>query len=174
MKILPFFLALMILFLSFLTYRADLNRDWRDQTWMKNLTEDCAAGAALYYKEESLGEGSLLFDEDQALAHIAHLLEDQKRSGASILEKTESHSKVSFFDDDLICNVFVDGVQQDSFSFSYPYRYLDEQDHEIIVKSPSVVVTLSMDAGERFRLPFLPELPVVRSTMYELVPGSIG
>jgi hypothetical protein len=167
MKVFIIFLAVLIINISFLTYQGDLGRYLRTQTTVKAIAEECAAGAALFFDEAAYGDGYLVSDQAEAIKHIDYILSTGPFAQGSAGESRITWT-VLFYDDTRICRRFVNGSAAGQLDFEYPYRYTDENKKEIIIDEPSVVVTLKLDAGKIFRLPFLASEPIVRSTLYEL------
>lgn len=171
MKVFLTFLALLLVYVSLLTFRTDLDSFYQAQSWTKTVAEDCAAGAALYYQEESMGNGLWICEATEAMEHINYILNFQKNN-----HKFYSDGKIDyeirFYDDDLTCDVYRNGAYQSSISFQYPVRFHDSKGYEIQVSEPSVIVTLSITSKHFFRLPFLRQPDITRSTMYELNSSS--
>ena len=76
MKILIVFMAILSLNTMFLTYQSDMNRFQREQTRVKHIAEECAAGASLYYDEEAFSLGYLRFNREEGKRFIEKILNE--------------------------------------------------------------------------------------------------
>ncbi|MDR0425338.1 MAG: hypothetical protein LBH39_07830 [Clostridiales Family XIII bacterium] len=147
MKVLVVFLGLLTMLSSMLFYQGDMGRYTRGRAFLKALAEECAAGAALYFDESEYAEGRLVFNQDEGMKYISHLLENTqmppelKALGAPSCEAL-------FYDDE-------SGYGQDVGGHA-------------IASSPSVAVKLSIHTEDIFRLPFLSVIYIERQAMYEL------
>jgi len=167
MKVFIVFLGVLIINISFLCYQGDLGRYLRTQAAMKALAEECGAGAALFYDAEAYGDGSMVANREEALKYTDYVLHNaDPGNGKDTLADIDS--AICFFDDTLTARRYIDGKLVSESGFSYPYRYEDEGGKEIIIDSPSVIVTLSIMPNEIFRLPFIGQDAIVRSAMYEI------
>lgn len=83
MKVFLVFLALLFINLNFFVYSSDLQRYEKIEMRMKAAAEDCAAGSALYYEEETYGEGHFQIDkkraEDYMYMQLAEAEQDLKQ-----------------------------------------------------------------------------------------------
>lgn len=167
MKIFIVFLAILILNISFLTYQGDMGRYLRMQNTVKAIAEECGAGAALFFDTPQFAEGYLMAETDEALKHIAYILLNSQPIHELSNKGTLKYQAI-FFDDSLRSRTYLNGILQRTIPFTFPYYYVDDQGYEIIVKAPSVVVTLTLSTEDLFRLPFLEVTEISRSAMYEL------
>ncbi len=76
MKILILFSALIILNSMFFVYQADLNSYARESTYIKNIADECAAGAASFYDEQAASEGYYYFSRKECPAYVSHMVEE--------------------------------------------------------------------------------------------------
>ena len=75
MKILILFYALAILNGAFFVYQTDMNQFIRENTFVKAVAEECAAGASLYYDEEALSEGYYIFNRKECEKYVRYQIE---------------------------------------------------------------------------------------------------
>ncbi|MDR1571627.1 MAG: hypothetical protein LBS32_03795 [Clostridiales Family XIII bacterium] len=149
MKQLIVFTGLLLVFSGFVFYQGDMGRYARAQTSLKALAEECAAGAALYYDEAEYSLGRMVFNQGEGRRYIDRALEAASLS-QDIGARSPIACEVSFFDDDT-------GYGPAGGAYALPGR-------------PSVLVRLSVETEDIFRLPFLSVTRVAREAMYEL-PG---
>ena len=140
MKVFIVFLAMLFLSVSFLTYQEDMGRYIQTQTDLKALVEECAAGASLYYEEESYSEGKLIFRYDECRKYTEATMER--------FQETMYFSRES--------------------SFQYTIDY--EDDFYEPCEKPAVIVEIKVDTSDFFRLPFLTVNQVTRKSRYEWTP----
>ncbi|MGI6752416.1 MAG: hypothetical protein ACOX4U_07435 [Anaerovoracaceae bacterium] len=143
MKVFLVFISLFMINVSFLSFQGDMNRYIQLRTFLKYQAEECAASAALYYDEESYGNGVMAISMEEATEYMDYTIE-QLISSPMIPSGAE---------------LLYDIVIQDDEK-----GYLDED------KIPSVTVTLHMDTPDLFRLPFLEVIEVERKARYLLSP----
>ena len=167
MKLFIVFLAIVILNISFLTFQSDLSRYLHMQGTIKAMAEECAAGAALFFKTPEYADGYLVAEADEANKHIEFMLLNTAGTTGS-LKMTEIWYEAVFFDDSLISRTYRNGLLQKAIPFTFPFYYIDSQGKEVMVSAPSVVVTLNISMKDIFRLPFLEVKEIRRSAMYEL------
>ena len=141
MKVFIVFIALLIANITFISYQGDLNRYGRLQTYLKDVAEEAAAGASLYYDEVAYSHGSMVINREEGQKYIEHLL---IRAGQTLdLKEGESlNAEMEILDDST-------GAADPGIS-------------------PAVTVTLHLTVTDLFRLPFLTKEQVVRSAKYEL------
>jgi hypothetical protein len=167
MKVLIVFFSILIINISFLIYQGDLGRYLRAQNTVKAVAEECGAGAALFFDQSAYSEGYLIADKEEALKHIAYILDTP--AVKEMLKQGElTLSKALFFDDSGKSSTFVNGTLVSESSFTYPYHFVDELGKDILIREPSVVVTITVPTEDLFRLPFLEVRSITRSALYEL------
>ena len=75
MKLLIAFMALISLYMMFFLYQNDMNQYLREQSKIKSIAEECAAGASLYFDETAFSQGYFLFDKGEAEEYVKYILE---------------------------------------------------------------------------------------------------
>ncbi len=171
MKVFIIFLAILIINISFLVHQGDMGRYLRTQTTVKAIAEECGAGAALFFNEACFGDGFLVAEPEEAVRHIEYVIDEAGRTDP-YLNGRQIDYHVTFFDDSFIAKRFANGVRLPDQPFAYPFSYVDFNGKEIIIDVPSVVVTVNIEQGMKFRMPFFHTAPVARSAMYELKPAD--
>ena len=146
MKTFIVFLALLIVFTSFLSYTSDLDRYVKLQNHLKALAEECALGSSLFADEDEYSEGRLVIDEISAQEYTGFLT----REAVLImppLEKGSLSAEVKIYDD--------------------AKGYEGAAEYGFISGLPGVVVTLTYTGPDMFRLPFLEITEVTRTAVYQ-------
>jgi hypothetical protein len=142
MKVFLVFLAMLIVNTTFVVHQGDLNRYVRLQTFLKALCEEAAAGAALYYDEESYSHGFMVINQEEGEKYIDYLIVKAKDS------------------------LNLDGNE----NLTADIEIVDEENGVLELGMwPSVTVTLYLNSRDLFRLPFIKREQVIRSARYELV-----
>jgi hypothetical protein len=145
MKVLLVFLALMMLNLTFISYKGDLNRYLQLRTFLKAVAEESAGGAALYYDEEAFGFGNMIIKDRDAELFVDSLV---MRAGQLL-------------------------SLEDGESLDYEMVILDDRDGGAARGlSPTVEVILTLTSRDLFRLPFLTVEQVSRAAKYELADSN--
>lgn len=175
MKVLIVFLSLLVVNLSFLCYDSDMAVYQRLQKELKAVSEECAAGASLYFDEEAYGHGDLVIKDEDAVAYVAYLVKRAEKKAAqsgnpAIAQGTGIRCTLHIIDEK---NPGVFRSYQDGKRVNLPDGALPDSVRKVegdghIIYEPSVVVDLTMDTGDLFRLPFLKVCSISRSAMYEL------
>lgn len=152
MKVFIVFLGLLIINVSFLVYQGDVEHYAKGQIILKALAEECAAGAALYFEQEEFSNGRLVFNYNEGVKYLEHILESTV-SRSLFLQSGRLTYEVEFQDDrtgykDAHGNVISSGIG-----------------------IPSVTVTVLHDTEDIFRLPFIEVCQITRMARYEL-PGA--
>jgi mevalonate kinase len=142
MKVLIVFLAMLVINTSFIVHQGDLNRYVRLQTFLKAVCEEAAAGASLYYDEESYSHGLMVINQEEGRKYIDYLVSQAEQS-LGIGDMESLAAEIQIVDD-----------MGDALGAG---------------TSPSVTVTLYLNVEKLFRLPFINRKQVVRSARYELV-----
>lgn len=146
MKAFIIFLALMILFTSFLSYTSDLERYVKLQNHLKALAEDCACGSSLFADENEYAEGRLVIDEKSALNYTDFLTREAVLNMPPLAEGS-INAEVKIYDD----AKGYDGAAVYGFKSGLP----------------GTVVTLTYTGPDMFRLPFLTLTEVTRTAVYQ-------
>ncbi len=167
MKIVIVFMAILLLNISFLTYQGDMGRYLRAQNTVKAISEECGAGAALFFQASKFAEGYLISETEEAQKYIAYILSNSQPF-IELANKGDVYCQVTYFDDSLLSKTYMNGSVTRIIPFTFPHNYSDDQGHDIIVKEPSVIVSITLKTKDLFRLPFLSVTEISRSAMYEL------
>lgn len=145
MKVLIVFLALMIMNLTFISFKGDMNRYLQLRTFLKAVAEESAAGAALYYDEEAFGFGNMIIKDRDAELFVDSLVD---RAGQLL-------------------------SLADGESLYHEMVILDDRNGDATRGlSPTVEVTLTLTSRDLFRLPFLTVEQVSRAAKYELADSN--
>lgn len=143
MKVYLSFTAIVTVLLMTMCFGADMKLYEREQWVFKEMTEEMAAGAALYLDEEMYGEGLIAFDYDKGEEYAKRYLENSKKN-SFVLNSGSSEINISFEDDKR--GYGIDNAQ----------------------RVPAVTVELVSEHRDIFRLPFLSVKNMSRTSRYEL------
>lgn len=146
MKTFIVFLALILVFTSFLCYTSDLDRYVKLQNHLKALAEDCACGSSLFADENEYSEGRLVIDESSALRYTDFLTREAVRNMPPLADGHIS-AKVTIYDD------------AKGYEGAAAYGFKSGL--------PGAVVTLTYSGHDMFRLPFLKVTQVTRTAVYQ-------
>ena len=140
------FLAMLLLFVSFLAFSSDMDNYVKLQAHLKALAEECACGSSLFTEEAEYAEGRVVIDESAAESYIGFMLRQAERSmpqfsGASL------SAEFTFYDD-------VKG-------------YDGALDYGLAVGRPGAVVTITYTGKDLFRLPFFTLKTLERTAAYQ-------
>ncbi len=138
MKIFLVFLALLTINVTFVVYESDLGRYILMQRTLKAMAEECAAGASLYYDVEEYSTGRYVFQYEESIEYVEYVLNQMQ--GDAILLKNLSY-EIAFEDD-------LQGYEREPI--------------------PSVLVGLTLNTKDLFRLPFFTVTEIKRISKYEL------
>lgn len=146
MKVFVVFLAILVLNVSFLCYWSDMDQYALMQKELKELAEECASGAALFRDKEAYSCGNLSIDEVAAEAYLTFLLEKAQTRGSFARAGTiVAHMEI--FDD-------IKG-------------YEGSEACGISGNSPAVMVELTFEGQDLFRLPFARVTTLQRTATYQ-------
>ena len=145
MKTFIVFLALVLVFVSFLAFTSDMDRYVKLQDHLKILAEDCACGSSLFSDEREFAAGRLVIDQSDAEGYVAFLIRKAQECMPPLAEGRIS-AKLTIYDDEK----GYDGAAAYGFS---PGR-------------PGAVVTLTYTGPDMFRLPFFSVTKVTRTAVY--------
>lgn len=175
MKVLIVFLSLLVVNLSFLCYDSDMATYQQLQKELKAISEECAAGASLYFDEEAYSHGDLVIKDEDAVAYVTHLVKRAEKKAAQSGKPAISQGT------GICCTLYIideknpgafrsyrDGKQVNLPDGALPDSVRKVEGDGHIIYEPSVVVDLTMNTGDLFRLPFLKVNRIYRSAMYEL------
>ncbi|QSX04913.1 hypothetical protein JYG23_09435 [Sedimentibacter sp. zth1] len=172
-------LALCILLLFLIVFQTDNYNCRLESQNLKYCADEASASASLFFDNISVENandftsGYKIFDEKEGIIAIERVIQVYLKTDSSLLPTLKSYWEdkinytVYFFDDDLICNVYTNGIKTDSFMFNYPFLYTDELlYYNKTIAKPIVIVTIN--AGKsRYRLNFISQITIVRSSGYE-------
>lgn len=171
--------ALIILLLFTLIFEIDYY-DYRIESQnLKYCADEASASAALFYESYNYNNeiefegGYKVYNESDGIKAIEKVIQVYLATDYSLNPKHNSYwtSPISynayFFDDDLVCSVYKNGIKKSEFRFSYPYLFEDELlGYNKSVSKPSIIVTINAGVNS-FRLDFLNSRDVIRSSAYE-------
>ncbi len=166
-------IALIIVILIMLVFQID-NYDYRLQSnFLKFCADEASNSASLFYYENEFKNGLKIFNEADGIKSIEHVIQNYLKTDNGLTPLRESYwsDKITytayFFNDNLSCSVYKNGVKTDSFNFTYPYLYTDKElNYKKSVGKASVIVTIN--AGKiNYRLSFIAKPICIRSSGYE-------
>ena len=146
MKTFIVFLALLLVFTSFLCYTSDMDRYVKLQNHLKALAEDCACGCTLFADENEYSEGRLVIDENSACRYTDFLIREAVRNMPPLADGKVS-ADITIYDD----AKGYEGAAAQGFRSGLP----------------GAVVTLVYTGPDMFRLPFLKVTKVTRTAVYQ-------
>lgn len=146
MKTFIVFLALILVFTSFLCYTTDLGSYVKLQSHLKALAEDCALGSSLFADEHEYAEGRLVIDEASAMRYTDFLTREAVNTMPP-LGKGRITADLTIFDD------------AKGYEGAAAYGFTSGL--------PGAVVTLTYSGPDLFRLPFLTVTEVKRTAVYQ-------
>lgn len=167
MKVLIVFLSIFIINISLLTYQSDVNRFNNIQETIKNLSDEGAASSSLYYDEVEYSMGYLVANRDEAIKHLEFLFSHMKNQYINI-EIASIEYYIYFFDQSNKMYAYKNGSLVSENLIAMPYYFIDENNNTIIIREPSVVLNVNLSIKDIFRLPFIKQESVSRSSMYEI------
>ncbi len=165
--------ALIIILLIMIVFQVD-NYNYRlESNFLKYCADEASNSASLFYDEIDYSNGKKIYNEVEGLKVIEYVIENYLKTDATLVPLRSSYWKdkiqytAYFFDDDLLCSVYKNGIKVNSFSFSYPYLYTDEDlNYKKSIGKSCVIVTIN--AGKtKYRLNFIAKPFCIRSSGYE-------
>ena len=166
-------IALIIIILIMIIFQTD-NYNYRLQSdFLKLCADEASNSALLFYDEDKFRGGQKIFNEAEGIKIIEYVIKSYLKTDGALLPLKESYWKdrisytAYFFNDNLICGVYKNGIKINSFSFLYPYLYTDDELlYKKSVAEATVIVTIN--AGrKKYRLIFLSGPVTIRSSGYE-------
>lgn len=159
-------LALLIMFISLMLFESD-NYNMRLQYLeLKNTADQSSANAAVFYNDRLFSDKEIkIYKEEEGLKAIEKTVFLYMRlRGYKKIDKY-----IYFFNDNHICNVYLNEKKIDSFYFNYPYLYEDQNmRYSKLISEASIVVTL--DAGDAYyHLQAIKPSRLIRSSGYEYI-----
>lgn len=147
-------IATLIFSLTFYLFIHDYNGNKLANNELRIVCEEASVAGSLFIDLEKYSEGQIVFDQGQGDAAIRDIIIESLKLDESLSPKANSYwsdpirYEVYYFDDS-------------NTTFEPPYRSfkdgLIEEDIEIIIKEPQVIVTINAGKG-RYTLPFLRNL----------------
>lgn len=158
MKTFLFSIAMIIMYIIFITYQVDNNTYIRQLDELKVLVDECAATASLYYDEEAFSKGNIIYNQKEGIKAIEYLIKYCLK-----LDNNFVPNDHSYWQDTIKYDVFF----MDDSNTSFPYLFQDSyRGYTKLITNPTVVVVI--DAGRaRFRLEFLESKNAIRVSSYE-------
>lgn len=176
-------LAMIIIALLMLIFQID-NYNCRLQTeFLKHCADEASNSASLFFDKDEFAQGSKIFIEEEGVKAIELILKTWLKlkdnlPGDRFKPEKESYWRDNisytayFFDDDGICEVYVNGKWARNFNFTYDvdtktrHPYIEESpDYPINVRKANVVVIIN--AGRANYKLFLNPKPTIRLSGYE-------
>lgn len=166
-------IAIIIILLFMLVFQID-NYNCRLQTdFLKYCADEASNSASLMYDEIEYNRGNKIFTEEEGIKSIEKIIKYYLKTDDNLVPLSNSYWKdkitytAYFFDDDLECRVYKDGIYDSSFNFTYPYLYTDEDlNYNKSIGTANVIVTINAGRGT-YSLIFLNDPIIVRSSGYE-------
>jgi len=141
MKVFIVFLCILIIFVGFFVYESDLSNYLRIEGYLKNLSEEAACAAAMYYDEARFGQGIYILSETEGRKAVEYIVAEANSALSSVREGILTY-ELDLFDSEK----GFDGTEQ----------------------RPAAQVTLTYTCDDLFRLPFLRVTSVERRGRYEI------
>ena len=165
--------ALIIIALIMLVFQID-NYNCRLQSdFLKYCADEASNSASLLYDENEYKNGKKIFIEEEGIKCIENTIKFYLKTDDSLIPLPNSYWKdkitytAYFFDDDLECRVYKDGIYINNFNFTYPYLYTDEElNYKKSVGTANVIVTINAGRST-YSLIFLSDPIIIRSSGYE-------
>ena len=165
--------ALIIIIMIMLVFQVD-NYNYRlESIFLKYCSDEASNSASLFYDESNYKDGYKVFNEKEGIKSIENVIKNYLKTDNLLIPLKNSYWSdkiqytVYFFNDNLTCNIYKNGIWSKTFNFSYPYMYVDEElKYNKSISKACVIVTIN--AGKtRYRLSFLEKPVCIRSSGYE-------
>lgn len=160
MKPLILSVAITIIFTMFIVYQQDHDMLIYHQEELKNIADDCANSASLFYDIDNYSNGLKVFNSKEGKKVIEYMLISNLSLTQNLNPTQDSYWReqidynVDFYDDE---------------NTVFPYLYKSQwTGYERLLKEPTVIVEIDGGKG-RYRLGFINPRTVVRSSAYEYV-----
>lgn len=167
MKVLIIFLGISIIYINILIYQSDINRYNNVQENIKNLADESAASAALYYDEEEYSIGYMVSNKEEALKHVEFIVNSFQAKSTSINFKSFDYF-FYVFDQSKKIYAYKNSELQYTDDLEAPFYFIDDKGNSILIEEPSIIITIDAYFDDMFRLPFISIESISRSSMYEL------
>ena len=166
-------IALILISIFMLIFQIDNYNSRLNSIFLKYCADEASNSALLMYDELKFKEGKKIFVEEEGIKAIENVIKNYLKTDNNLMPTSDSYWKdkitytAYFFDDDMNCKKYINGIYTDNFNFTYPYLYEDEQlSYKKTVEKANVIVTI--DAGKStYRMFFLVEPKIIRSSAYE-------
>lgn len=166
-------IALIIIILIMLVFQID-NYNYRLQSnFLKFCADEASNSASLFYDENNFKNGIKIYNEVDGIKSIEHVIQNYLKTdnGLSPLKESYWTDKISytayFFNDNLTCNVYKNGIKTETLNFVYPFTYTDSELHYKKTFSKATVI-VTINAGKiNYRLSFTSKPICIRSSGYE-------
>ena len=165
MKILIIFIGISIININILIYQSDLNRYNNAQEDIKNLADEAAASAALYYNVEEYSMGYLVSNKEEALKHIEFLIYSYLNEKKNMKFLSVDYY-IYIFDQSKKIFAYKNSELQYVKEFEDPFNFIDEKGNKILIEEPTIIINFDAYFDDMFRLPFINKDSISRSSMY--------
>lgn len=170
MKTYLFGISIIIVMLIMIIFQAD-NYNCRLETEnLKYCSEEAADSAMLYYNTTK--DGYKTYDKKNGIEIIEKTMQNYLKLDNDMLPINKSYWRkkvnymVYFFDDDMKCSVYKNGVKVNEFTFNYPYLFTDEMlGYKKCISNSTIIVTINVGPGN-YRLNFISPKDIIRSSGY--------
>lgn len=166
-------IAIILIILIMVVFQIDNYNCRLQSSFLKYCADEASNSASLFYDEFEFSNGQKIFKDKEGIKAIENVIKNYLKTDNDLFPLSQSYwsEKISytayFFNDDLSCIVYKDGVKINTFNFEYPYLYTDTKlNYKKTVGQASVIVTI--DAGKgRYRLNLSSKPKCIRSSGYE-------
>ena len=141
MKVFIVFLCVLLISVGFFVYEGDLSNYLRLEEYLKNLAEEAAVAAAMYYDVQSFGQGLYILSETEGLKAVGYLVNEANNALSRVREGFLTY-RLELFDAE---------------------KGFDGRDTH-----PSAKVTVTYTCADLFRLPFQRVTSITRQGKYEI------
>jgi hypothetical protein len=167
MKILIIFLGIFIINVNILIYQSDMNIYNNAQENVKNLADESAASAALYYSEEEYSMGYLVSKKEEGLKHVEFIINSYLSKNWRIKYKFIDYY-LYIFDQSKKVYSYKNSELEYIKDFEVPFYFVDEKGNRILIEEPTIIINIDAYFEDVFRLPFIKKEIISRSSMYEI------
>ena len=167
MKILIIFVSILIINTGALIFQSDFNRFNIFSAFAKDFADEAASSIALYYDEDNYSNGYLVSNKEEAMEHLEFLIDSlMKKYNNQGIKDIEYN--LYFVDQSNMIYAYKNGKLIYEKEIEFPFYFNDASENSILVSRPSIILNLSINFKDIFRLPFIKQEVVSRSSMYEL------
>ncbi|MEI8215745.1 MAG: hypothetical protein WCF96_01485 [Eubacteriales bacterium] len=167
MKVFLIFTSILTINIGALIFQSDFNRFTIFSEVVKNFADEAASSTALYYDEDNYSNGYLVSNKEEAMEHLEFLIDSlmKKYNDQGIMD---IEYNIYFADQSNMIYAFKNSKMIYEKEIIFPFYFDDESQNSILVSRPSIILNLSLKFNDIFRLPFIKQEVVSRSSMYEL------